>query len=191
MHADSNNSRDFNRWLDAALQVRLDEPRAGLEQRVLARLRAEPLQKTFVWWPALAVVAAALLISVALVLVHAPQKGTQTAQKQLPAAITTHSYLRPSDVASVARAQRWRLAKRPATTTNRYRRADREQPKLATFPSTSPASDQERMLATLAIRKDSYEVAAESPRMAPLKDLQIRELDVPLLEGTPPDTTPK
>jgi hypothetical protein len=193
MFAEPNTPNDFNRWLDAALQARLGaEPRPGLEQRVLARLNVEPSHKAIVWWPALVAVAAALVISVALVLLHSPQKTSESAHTHVATGITATPDREPSLPASVARVQPAHNAKPRVTRASRHMNMEQERlPKLATFPATTPATDQERMLAALAIRRNSFEVAGDSPSIAPLKDLHIRELDVPLLEGTPPDAVSK
>src|SRR6185437_16093255 len=81
---DENNAKDpdrnTERWLDAALSARMGaqaEPQPGLEERVLARLATEPKRNPVLTWRlAFAAVAAAVLISAALLLVRtsAPEK---------------------------------------------------------------------------------------------------------------------
>src|SRR5512147_231607 len=69
-----NNERDrkLDQWLDEALsQYSAAEPRLGLEQRVLNRLRAEEQARAkrwnlWRWMPALTAVAAAVVVAVAV-----------------------------------------------------------------------------------------------------------------------------
>ena len=63
-------SEDLDRWLDLALRERANaEPRAGLEDRVLARLATEP-PRTIIWWPAVAAVAVLLVVVITFVMIH-------------------------------------------------------------------------------------------------------------------------
>ena len=62
-------------------------------------------------------------------------------------------------------------------------------PKLATFPAPRPETAEEHMLARLAARRGSYDLANASSDMVPLKDLSVSELKIQPMEGTPPDNT--
>jgi hypothetical protein len=64
-------------------------------------------------------------------------------------------------------------------------------PKLATFPVSSPPTAEERILARLAARRGSYEVATSSENVTPLNELSVPELNIKPLEGTPPDNVPQ
>ena len=64
-------------------------------------------------------------------------------------------------------------------------------PKLATFPAPRPETREEHMLARLAARQGSYDLANASPDIVPLKDLSVPELKIEPMEGTPPDNTPQ
>lgn len=85
-----NNERDrkLDRWLDEALsQYSAAEPRLGLEQRVLNRVRAEEqaLAKRWNlwrWMPALAAIAAALVVAVAVRPLFEP-RATQLAKPEV------------------------------------------------------------------------------------------------------------
>jgi hypothetical protein len=193
MHAEHNTSPEFDKWLDVALHTRLEEPRAGLEDRVLERIRAREPEKTFVWWPAIAVVAAALAVSTALVLLRPVKESPQkSASVQPPQTVLQSSPPRLPQVASVTRIPARHITKAHSTAVRRFVAHEQQpQPRLASFPSATPATQQERMLVMLAARRGSYEIARDTPNLVPLKDLQIRELAVPVLDGTPPDVTSK
>ncbi|HVH87153.1 MAG TPA: hypothetical protein VM912_10530, partial [Terriglobales bacterium] len=97
MDAESKNvqQENFDRWLDAALHARADaEPRMGLEDRVLARLAADPPRK-FVWWPAsaLAAAVAGLVITIAIVLlqIRQPEQTIADHKVQQPNSIAVNS----------------------------------------------------------------------------------------------------
>ena len=186
-----NPDRNTERWLDAALSARMGaqaEPQPGLEERVLARLATEPKRNPVLTWRlAFAAVAAAVLISAALLLVRtsAPEKPSSAG--------TSRPQANPEQIAKV---QPQVMPRRPERV-NRRRvivaarrsnaiRPKETAPKLATFPAPTPETDQERMLARLAARRGAFELASESPD-AGIKDLQVKELAVEPMEGTPPD----
>src|SRR5262249_26271308 len=78
-------SEDLDRWLDLALRERANaEPRAGLEDRVLARLATEP-PRTIIWWPAVAAVAVLLVVVITFVMIHPRRPEPIITNKQYPA----------------------------------------------------------------------------------------------------------
>lgn len=149
---------DLDRELDAALASYADvEPRAGLEQRVLARLeRGERSRGWFTW--ALAIPAlAALIIAV--------------------------WWARPTEVPAPPPviAARIPFVKRetpvvPTVTRHRRRPAAGELPKLAVFPSPSPLSEQERLLLAYVNRVGTQSVATATARNA--DEIKIPELEI-------------
>ncbi len=186
-----NPDRNTERWLDAALSARMGaqaEPQQGLEERILARLAAEPKRNPVLTWRlAFAAVAAAVLISAALLLMRtgAPEKPSS--------ARTSRPQPNPEQIATVQpqvvprrpeRVNRRRLI--VAARRSNARGQKEVMPKLVTFPAPAPETDQERMLARLAARREAFELASESPD-AGIKDLQVKELAVEPMEGTPPD----
>lgn len=185
--------RNAEQWLDAALDARMGasaEPRPGLEERVLARLASEPERKPTYWWAlAFIGVAAALLIAAAVLIVrpHAPERPS-TARTGEPAASSPAQVVANKPPVVVRKSEHGN-PRHALVATNRFRLARRKEitPKLATFPATSPETDQERMLARLWARDGTFEVASESPDLT-VKDLQVKELAVEPMEGTPPDT---
>jgi hypothetical protein len=150
-------------------------------------LASEPKSRPVISWRwAFAAFAALGLISIALLVVrtNAPEKPHLT-RKTEPAATSTQvakvepqvsaphgKSIHPQHVLAVSR----RSATRQKEVTA----------KLATFPAPTPETDQERMLARLAAQRGSFELAREAPDPA-IKDLQLKELAVEPLEGTPPD----
>ena len=181
-------SEDLDRWLDVVLRERANaEPRGGLEERVLARLSAEP-PRTIIWWPAVAAVSVLLVVVIALVVIHPRRQEPVIANKQYPAISDKSSGGRDATccVSTTPRAVRpLRRHRRPESPD-----ASDSLPKLATFPAPRAATTEERLLARLATRQGSYEIANISNDVR-LKDLSIPELRIEPMEGTPPDNTPQ
>src|SRR5438309_8343821 len=88
---------DCDRWLDTALRARADaEPRAGLENRVLARLRAEPEPRRFAWWALPIAAVAVLVIAVVLVSLYRSQQERTIANRQQPRSSSQSSRQEPA-----------------------------------------------------------------------------------------------
>ena len=136
--------------LDAALaKYAAVEPRAGLEERILANLRAEQYSASpIAWWRWAATLAAILVIAGVLIwrlemrrspqLVHGPAISQPKAQHQVattkPAAnLMVAPQLRKSSVRSRKR--------------DSHARALAKAPKLEQFPSPRPLTEQEKLLA--------------------------------------------
>lgn len=187
-----NPDRHAEQWLDAALRVRMDataEPRPGLEERVLARLATAPKRKPMYWWPlAFIGVAAAVLIAAAMLIVRprTPEKpsAAQTAQPVVSRPAQVVASKPPVGVRKPEHGnQRQALV---AANRSPLVRQKEVTPKLATFPVKTPETDQERMLARLAARRGAFELASASSDQA-IKELQVKELALEPMEGTPPD----
>ena len=192
---------DIDRWLDSALRERANaEPRGGLEERVLTRLAAEPA-KRMAWWPVTAAVAAVVVIAIALVVIfprrqerivgngqqspmaspetrvqanpRTPDKVSKPTQARVPTRMLAHRTPQGSDQSSAGRVEPEPL------------------PKLATFPAPRPETAEERMLARLAARRGSLDVASVSTDQLPLKDLSVPEFKIHPMEEPPSEDTPQ
>jgi hypothetical protein len=212
--------QEFDRWLDAALLAGANaEPRIGLEERVLGRLRAEPPRKRFAWWPVLTAVTAVFVIAVALVIMHSRphqrtvadlqrptasqpssqspvvQAGSERADNELDAHRRSRRATRDAacciSTTVIARREPDEDARRFGLQANSIRAGSEQLPRLATFPAPRPESAEEHMLLRLAARRDSFDVANVSTDSMPLKDLSVPEIRIDPMEGTPPDNTPR
>lgn len=188
----SDQQKNFDHWLDSALQARANaEPRMRLEERVLARLASEPRRK--VWWPAIAVAGAAVvLIALAIALLR-PTRHEPT---------LAHGAAEPASAQRVSSPTRTSQASRAAATARlRHGRiwvsrnaVSREQtrerlPKLAAFPTPRPETEQERLLLRLAAQPGLLQTAHLNSD-SPLKELSIPAINIPPMEGTPRDNSP-
>jgi hypothetical protein len=199
---------NFDQLLDSALRARRDaDPRLGLEDRVLARLAAEPPRR-FVWWPAVAVAAAAVVaIAIAVALLHLPQpertitnRATQpanpsamnTARLQTNSAQKAAATPKPRDSRSAtSRDAACCLSTKVAAG---HHTEETQLPKLATFPAPRPATAEERMLAQLAAQLAARHEFSEIANLsidAASKDLSITELNIEPLEATPATSSPQ
>lgn len=119
------------------------EPRRGLEQRVLANLRAQPKKRPWwVWLPA--PVAAALLVGLVLWLTR-PQPRPPMVVERTPSAPVVSPRISSSQTAPepVAKRRPLRAAHAQARIAVAQRRNGPRQP---VFPSPAPMSEQERLL---------------------------------------------
>ena len=195
------NRNHEEQWLDDVLRARTDiEPRAGLEERVLARIASAPPRRVFALWPTLAAVSALVVIAIALIVLHSgtPKQhlAVQIPATEKPAKSTED---KPSLRASVTNREaqkhhRGDSGTAPcciATKTVAARKDNGNQdqfPRLATFPAPQSETAEERMMARLAERRDSFDLAQIMNKPAPpLEELSVPKLKVEPLEGTPPD----
>jgi hypothetical protein len=139
----------LDRMLDATLaKYTAVEPRAGLEERVLANLRVEQAQVTsHPWWRWSAVAAAAILV-VAIMLTWRAGRSSHPATANHPA-VTAPSANEPE--IQVVLNSGTSQAPRPAQGINSHRSHPSSfiaaTPKLDVFPSPQPLSEQEQILA--------------------------------------------
>jgi len=137
--------------IDAALsKYAVVEARAGLEERVLANLRAQRGQTpAYAWlgWAAAAALALVIIVVASLLwsagkphLVNAPQLVMQQAVGDIQ--IASHPVLPPQNTGSIRKSAKNRT---PHSTT-----AATTPPRLSQFPSPEAMSDQEKMLADYA-----------------------------------------
>jgi hypothetical protein len=148
---DENKEREVEQWLDAALgQYGTIEPRAGLESRVLANLQAERSRRAEQrrWWWTVGTVA------VAAAIVAAVWVGESGSRKVPPITAKTPTTHREETGTPREPAPRLPVADQ-AREVPRHPRADQtirqvaalKPPKLEQFPTPSPLSAQEEMLA--------------------------------------------
>ena len=143
--------REVERWLDAALtQYAKAEPRAGLEGRVLAGLRAERSRlasRRRRWWGAVAAVAAMAAIAVAVWVGQATRARTPAG---VGAAAIRRNDVTPDRPAvhSVPQPPAGHVAKN-ASRRPPIQRVTRtpEVARLEQFPAPAPLSEQEKLLA--------------------------------------------
>jgi hypothetical protein len=174
---DRNHSDELDRIIDRGLAgYSSREPLAGLEDRVLNRIRLEAAGPRRSRWWALALVVPALAALVIVAVVsrsgHAPiAKSIQTAGVVAPP-LSMAPALPPAAVSRPAR--RTRGAK-PSRASLRFL------PKRDQFPTPSPLTPEERALILLAqARPAEVEAFAELQRKN-LKDIEIPPIEIPPL----------
>ncbi|MBZ5629891.1 MAG: hypothetical protein LAO06_13610 [Acidobacteriia bacterium] len=141
--------RMVDRLLNEALAPQDVEPRAGLEGRILANLRAQPEPRH--WWRWLwvpAAVAAAVLLVIILRPTHPPRP------MQAPV-VAEHQPAPPAPLKSIPLAPAVAAQRKPASSVGLAPRAitvaatRASQPRQAVFPSATPLTPEEKMLLTL------------------------------------------
>jgi hypothetical protein len=168
-------SDEMDPLLDAALkQYAAVQPRAGLEERVLAHVRNQdgkvPRHAWWHWGFAAAVIAAlALIIAIAWGPWPEPERDlTQHRSLSVPGGLDNHPQL------NVGRASAQRVATKPPKHRS-YRAAvvqvAEAAPKLDQFPSPQPLSQEELVLARYAL-----EFPAEATLIAKAQDEYEREV---------------
>jgi hypothetical protein len=170
----------LDRELDAANYAAV-EPRAGLEQRILANLRAEQKHasvRSWWRWPAVSAISAAV-VAAALLLASKFGKPTPhlTAHPRYVPAITlpaadsqTSGNNRPGGTGPI-------LRKKPLRVAHHRENENASAPKLDVFPSPQPLSEQEKMLAAYVAQHRQQAVLIARARMAELKEDLAKETD--------------
>jgi hypothetical protein len=177
MH-DKETDRFVDDLLDASLrQYRSQEPRAGLETRILANVRArERAARGGIWVWALGAAAAAALAVVAAVLYvpHrrpapvAPVPQARAGKPELPLAVAV--------VPSAPSAARAEI--RPV------RRVTAERRRPEQFPTPIPLTEQEKLLLLYVKNTPSSELEAQVVQQ-PRRDLEIPKISIAALEVKP------
>jgi hypothetical protein len=149
----------LERMLDAALAVYgAAEPLAGLEERVLGRLHAEP-EHARPWWMWGAVAAAAALVLVALlVMSRSEPKSAPVVSKNPPVA---------APAPTPARRPEPQVAKAPKTQPSSPRvtaAVAQDLPKRDVFPTPTPPGEQELLLAKYMRRTPREEILTMATR---------------------------
>jgi hypothetical protein len=139
----------LDRMLDAALATYASvEPRAGLEERVLANVQAQRAKVTsHPWWRWSAVTAAAILV-VAIMLAWRAGRSSHPAIANHPA-VTAPGASEPETqvVLSSGTSQAQQPARRTSSHRSHPSSVVAAAPKLDVFPSPQPLSEQEQILA--------------------------------------------
>jgi len=137
--------------LDAALaKYAAVEPRAGVEQRVLANLRAEQAKPRYRnLWQLAAVAALASLIVVA-VLAWRPSRSSRPVAMRLPVATPQTTHATAPQFISKAIPPRRTTTKKKAISQRPTQPFVATMPKLDQFPSPQPLTEQELALARYA-----------------------------------------
>lgn len=161
-------SDDFDRALDAALAKHASvEPRAGLEQRILANLRTAEVRaghRTWIWGFG-AAIAAVIVVTGAIAWRsstprHAPLAGHPPTAQQMPAQVANHIQNTVPPRKRVSRPRIGRRAQQETTVAN---------PKLDVFPSPLPLSEQEKLLAIYVGQFPEHAALIAEARMADLR----------------------
>jgi hypothetical protein len=168
--------------LDASLQrYRIEEPRPGLEARILANLRANEQAvrpKVWVW----ALVAGAAMLTVAVVFLHLSSRlPSRTATvSPAPQAVAPKGET-PKAVAvapPVARVPR-KPSPRPRPATARHHRPEQ-------FPTPSPLTEQEALLMQYVEATASSALPTQENRLRQDQDLSISGLTIAALAPIKP-----
>jgi len=180
-HENDTADQELGRELDAALaKYAAVEPRAGLEERVLANLRAERAQVSDRgrWrWSAVAAIAAVVVIALAL--------AWRSAKPSHPEVANHHSSTRQGSrepqkqLVSNGGNNRSR-PQTPDAARKRIRRASplvvAAAPKLDQFPSPQPLSEQEKILANYVAEYPEHAVLLARARTEALRRDQLEEM---------------
>ena len=161
---------ELDRRIDSALVGYSDaEPLAGLEERVLRRVRLATRRRMLGWAVAFAVVAS---LVVTVIVVRVPDHVGPTYRVGVPAV------MRPAPVVEKARVVTMRRAR------TRARRA-RPLPKLEQFPTPTPLTAEERALIAFVGRypKEAQQ-AFEDLRKRSEEPIEIQPIQIPPLEDS-------
>lgn len=184
----------IGRQLDAALaKYTAVEPRAGLEERILANLRAQKeASVAHPWWRWAAVGAVALFVLVGGMalrkrterpgLVNVPDHTERQNRNIQTAHAPIRPLLRAEPATSAEPAMKLRAVKVKASHEPVVARA----PHMSEFPSPEPLSEQEKMLAAYVAQHRQQAVLIAQARMAELKEDLVKEREMES-EGSTPD----
>lgn len=138
-----NKKRLADKWLDSALKHYDTEPEAGLEDRLLRKLRAVPRQRApWQFWSAWATVAA-LALAIAVVFVHYQHSGLNNLNvDDVSRRIAVRAQPAPPPIIV--------STKKPEKKIHRPSRAVAQRQWPSQFPTPQPMSEQERMFVSYA-----------------------------------------
>lgn len=169
--------------LDAALaRYAAVEPRTGLEQRVLANLRAEKRRSpAHAWWQRIAAATLAALLLVALTLSSRSRERhrdnvaripSQTTQKSV-SNLTQSAHRGSNEIRAIHRGS----AKKQISHIEREpQRALAAGPKLDQFPSPQPLSEQEKVLESYVAKYPQYAALIAQARYEALRQDLAEEM---------------
>jgi hypothetical protein len=167
----SEESKSLDRILDQALRsYAAQEPRAGLEKRVLARMGSR--RRGWRWVAALAAATATaamvLWVREPAPVAHPPSGG--------PAVVARMERVEPATPPVPVRAP---------VAAPRQKRAKPPLPRREVFPSASPMTAEERALVRLALRAAEERAAVRPPERLELEPVRISSIVIERLPETP------
>jgi len=172
----------LDRELDAALaKYALAEPRAGLEERVLANLRGAQKHAAGGWWgwTAAAALAAAVILVVASLTVKMEQRVPGITERSAP--VATQKIV-PCGV-EMPDAHRTQVSKPAVHVARRQPAIVTSAPRLEQFPSPQPLSEQEAILAGYVSRYPEHAALIAQARTEELRRDMAEELDSAVTGG--------
>lgn len=175
----------LDKALDAALASYIEEPRPGLERRVLARVRAEgdaAMPSPWLRWTAAIAAAVCVIVAAVAIASHRPAAA--------PIITPSNAAIRPAPAVK-------RIAPPVQTATSAALRTTRPHvfvtatihspaplPKLDQFPAASPLTDEERALQAWARRTSPpLQRALAEAQQRDIEPIKISEIQIPPLEG--------
>lgn len=175
---------ELDRMLDAALaKFAAVEPRAGLEDRVLANLRAERANKLHpAWWTwGIAAAAVAILLAVLMALPWRANRPTPPVAGEHHPSHAPQGSQKPGTQVASSGPERPTRPRNPDAAPKKIRRVPRfvHQPKLDQFPSPQPLSEQEKILANYVAKYPEHAVLIARARTEQLRLDELEEM----LEG--------
>ncbi|MCI0403833.1 MAG: hypothetical protein L0212_09955 [Acidobacteria bacterium] len=178
-----------DKLLDAGLaRYSQAEPRPGLEQRILAGLRAQPRPSFWLdwrWASALATVAVPLLVIVIFLMRQpsAPEMPPQTAVT-LPSPVAPPPAPVPTPTAAAPHPNALATSRLDPRPEGRLGAG----PRLGTFPAPAPLSEQERLLLLFMQQAPKEHLVARQLGAGPIERLQFQPLSFAPLEIQKPTT---
>ena len=182
MHDDEPNPF-VDELLEASLkQYRGEEPRSGLEMRILAgiRTRERAARRRGLGWAV--AVCAGILAVIALTLHFAPTRLRQpTPSASLPQPVTT-----PPAPQMVSQQAPWLGGRRPPA---QFRRVATRRSRPEQFPTPLPLTEQEKLLLAYLDKATKPDLVAGTDETdeAPISDLEIPRIKIAALEIKPLD----
>ena len=177
---DHKNLRD--QWLDAALKKYGEaEPRAGIEGRVLANLRAERERGVQGQnpWPVWVGVVAMLSVGVLIFWVSGHRASNKAPAVAQTAATGRPQSLLAGDRTPAAILSKVQVLRRRGAQSGRIRTVHAAEPRLEQFPAARPLSQQEQMLADY-VAQFPQEAVQMAQRQAELKKRDELEMQAGL-----------
>ena len=167
-----------NELLEASLkQYRGEEPRSGLEMRILAGVRTQARAARLRWLGWAVAVCAGILAVIALTLHFAPTRLRQpTPSASLPQPATT----RPGPP-MVSRPQPLSSPRRPG---GEFRKVATRRSRPEQFPTPFPLTEQEKLLLAYIDKATKPDLTVETDEK-PVNDLEVPEITVAALEIKP------
>ena len=178
----------IDEWLDKGLaEYGNVEPRAGLENRILANLSAEQnlrADRCRWWWP-LSTVSVTIVVVISVWLGNRQIEPTENNTARMQS--FQRAVEKPTETGT--RSRSGKLAKRSVAGDvdshfNRRKTGNRSKPDQ--FPSARPLSDQVQLLLGYVNETPRDEIIAVITRKNDSSDLQIRDLEIPPLDRDSP-----